>query len=106
MSGPYDPTGPGDNTPSRRRIFTCRPDDGDAGAACARTIISTVARRAYRRPVTDVDVDVLLPFYTAGHDRGGFEVGIETALRRIPKARVGRAGFFLYGRLIPRQRRA
>ena len=84
VSGPYDPTGPGD-TPSRRRIFTCRPDDGDSdgGAACARTIISTVARRAYRRPVTDADVDVLLPFYTAGHDQGGFAVGIETVLRRI-----------------------
>ena len=82
VSGPYDPTGPGD-TPSRRRIFECRPDDAREEAGCARTIISTLARRAYRRPVTDTDIDVLLPFYTMGHDEGGFEVGIETVLRRI-----------------------
>ncbi len=82
VSGPYDPTGPGD-TPSRRRIFECRPDAAREAAGCAKTIISTLARRAYRRPVTDTDIDVLLPFYTMGHDEGGFEVGIETVLRRI-----------------------
>ena len=82
VSGPYDPTGPGD-TPSRRRIFKCRPDDVREEAGCAKTIISTLARRAYRRPVTDTDVDLLLPFYTLGHSQGGFDVGIETVLRRI-----------------------
>ncbi len=82
VSGPYDPTGPGD-TPSRRRIFECRSDDAGEEADCAKAIISTVARRAYRRPVTDTDIEMLLPFYTAGHEQGGFEVGIETVLRRI-----------------------
>ena len=58
ISGPFKPTGPGD-TPSRRRIFTCRRRERHrraAETACARQIITTLARRAYRRPVTDADV--------------------------------------------------
>ena len=82
--GPFDPTGVG-GTPSRDRIFTCRPANGSAARAeeCATSIIGTLARRAYRRPVTADDLDRLLSFYREGHAAGGFDVGIETALRAL-----------------------
>ncbi len=84
ITGPFDAAGPGD-TPSRRRIFTCRPADATPGAeaACAGEILSTLARRAYRRPVTDADVAVLLRFFEEGRAAGGFEAGIEMALQRL-----------------------
>ena len=84
ITGPFDATGPGD-TPSRRRLFTCRPADAspDAEVACAREILSTLARRAYRRPVTDADVGQLQGFYRQGRDGGDFDSGIEMALRRL-----------------------
>ena len=59
IGGPYHPTGPGD-TESRRRIFICRPRDGEPESACARQILSSLARRAYRRPVTAADTDPLM----------------------------------------------
>ena len=74
---------PREETPSRRRILTCRPPAGSDGVACARQILSTLTRRAYRRPVTRDDVDALLAFYREGRGKGGFEAGIELALRRI-----------------------
>ena len=87
ITGPYEASGapPVVETPSRARIFTCRPPAGDevAAHACARDILSTLARRAYRRPVTDRDFDVLLAFYDDGMRGGGFEAGIELALRRL-----------------------
>ena len=63
----------------------CQPTVGDTTeeASCARQIFSTLARRAYRRPVTGRDLDVLLAFYTEGHAEGGFEAGIELGLRRL-----------------------
>ena len=84
ITGPFDATGPGD-TPSRRRVFTCQPADSSqaAEAACAEEIFSTLARRAYRRPVTDTDVDLLLGFYREGREDGDFESGVEMALRRL-----------------------
>jgi hypothetical protein len=83
LSGPYDPTGPGD-TPSRRRIFTCRPTGKGDEARCAKTIFSTLARRAFRRPVGDRDVQGLLSFYSSARDDGGdFESGIEAGIRRL-----------------------
>ena len=84
FTGPFDVTGPGD-TPSRRRIFTCRPSGpADPGAEqCARSILSELARRAYRRPVTDADLDMLLEFYRAGRRDGDFERGIQVALERL-----------------------
>ena len=84
FTGPFDVTGPGD-TPSRRRIFTCRPSGpADPGAEqCARSILSSLARRAYRRPVTDADLEVLLGFYRAGRGDGDFERGIQVALERL-----------------------
>ncbi len=87
IAGPYDVTGPGD-TPSRRRIFTCRPTaskaaDSKAEAPCARTILSTLARNAWRRPVTDADIRPLMEFYQMGRQDGDFDAGIEFALRRM-----------------------
>ena len=82
FSGPFDATGPGD-TPSRRRIFSCRPADDRAAEPCAREILSTLARRAYRRPVTDADVDGLLEFYRRGRAQGDFETGIQVAVERM-----------------------
>jgi mono/diheme cytochrome c family protein len=88
IAGPFDPTGPGD-TPSRRRIFVCRPGGANARAreanetACATKILSTLARRAYRQPVTQSDVQTLMDFYQAGRKQGTFDSGIESALRLI-----------------------
>ena len=85
ISGPYRPAGPGD-TPSRRRLFTCRPGKGASEAAeeaCARQIITALARRAYRRPVTDADVAPVLTFYQTGRSRGGFDDGVQLAVQRI-----------------------
>jgi catechol 2,3-dioxygenase-like lactoylglutathione lyase family enzyme/mono/diheme cytochrome c family protein len=85
ISGPYKPTGAGE-TPSRRRVFTCRPAAGATAAAetaCATQIITTLARRAYRRPVNDADVAPLLAFYQTGRGKGGFDGGIQLAVQRI-----------------------
>jgi hypothetical protein len=85
IEGPFKAGGVSE-TPSRRRIFVCRPAVGSSAReeeSCARTILSTLARRAYRRPVTRVDVDVLMEFYTLGRPGGTFDDGIELALRRL-----------------------
>ncbi len=82
ITGPYQATGVGD-TPSRRKIFECRPTNSQDEESCAEKILSTLARRAYRRPVTDADVQPLLGLYRAGRNEGGFEAGIELALQRI-----------------------
>jgi hypothetical protein len=80
--GPLSPTGPGD-TPSRRRILVCRPAAGAADTACASRILSTLARRAYRRPVGDADLKPLLAMFADGRARGGFDAGITRALTRL-----------------------
>jgi hypothetical protein len=82
ISGPYEATGPGD-TPSRRRIFLCRPTSTAEEEPCARRILTALQRRAYRRPTGPRDVENLMPFYAAGRAEGGFETGIERALRRL-----------------------
>jgi hypothetical protein len=82
IGGPYEAQGAGD-TPSRRRIFVCRPGAQLGETACARRILGTLARRAYRRPVTADDVDRLMAFYKEGRARGQFDSGVEFALRRI-----------------------
>ena len=86
VTGPFAAAGvsPAEETPSRRRIFVCRPADGAAEAEqadCARRIVSALARRAYRRPVTPADLDVLLGFFDEGRREGGFDAGVEMALR-------------------------
>jgi len=82
IGGPYAATGPGD-TPSRRRIFVCRPANAADEQPCAAKILSALARRAYRRPASNDDVRTLLAFYQAGRKRGGFDAGIEFALERM-----------------------
>ncbi len=85
VGGPYEARRPND-TSSRRRIFVCRPTTGASDEPCARKILSTLARRAYRRPVTEAEVATLLEFYGAGRSEGGFEAGIQRGLRRILSA--------------------
>jgi hypothetical protein len=82
VTGPFNPTGPGD-TPSRRRIFTCRPTKTASEDECARRILATLARRAYRRPVGDADVAPLLSFFREGRRNRSFEAGVQFALRRL-----------------------
>jgi hypothetical protein len=90
ITGPLAASGPGD-TASRRRIFTCHPSRGapstalGAGqeAVCAKEILTTLAKRAYRRPATDEDLRTLMPFYEAGRAEATFEAGIQRALERI-----------------------
>ncbi|MYN63409.1 MAG: DUF1592 domain-containing protein [Acidobacteria bacterium] len=81
--GPYNPTGAA-GLPSRERLFVCEPTGGAAEEErCARTILSTLARQAYRRPATAADVETLLPFYRDGRADGGFDVGIQAAVERL-----------------------
>ena len=80
--GPYEAAGPGD-TPSRRRLFECYPTQTAEQDECAERILSRLIRRAYRRPVTDSDLDVPLRFYKEARAEGGFEAGVEMALRAV-----------------------
>jgi hypothetical protein len=80
--GPYDGTTPTD-TESRRRIFLCRPESAQGEKPCARKIIGTLARRAYRRPVTDADLQPLLKVYENGRTGRDFDTGIERALEAL-----------------------
>ena len=82
ITGPFDASGPGD-TPARRRLFVCRPVDSSEDAACATTILSTLARRAYRRPVDEADLEILQSAYAAGRAGADFEAGIERALQQL-----------------------
>jgi hypothetical protein len=82
VTGPFNPTGSGD-TPSRRRVFTCRPATRAEEEPCARKIIATLAKRAYRGDVTDVDIQRLMKFYQSASKSGGFERGVQRALQRI-----------------------
>ena len=84
VDGPLQATGQSD-TPARQRIFTCRPRGASAAAArsCAQTVIATLARRAYRRPVTERDLRTLMAFYTEAAAEGGFEAGIQRAIERV-----------------------
>jgi len=82
VSGPFDATGPGD-TPSRQRILVCAPRSTAEELPCAREILSTLARRAYRRPISDADLEDLLPFYESGRTEGSFDTGIQFALERL-----------------------
>ncbi len=80
--GPYNPTGPG-STPSRDRIFVCRPEGNRDEEGCAKRILTTLMRRAYRREVTESDFESPLDFYRRGRSEDGFEAGIEMALSSI-----------------------
>jgi len=82
VKGPYQTTGVGD-TPSRRQVFVCHPDNAQKELPCAKDIISKLSRRAFRRPVTDQDMESLMGFYQQGRETGSFEEGIKAALQRI-----------------------
>jgi mono/diheme cytochrome c family protein len=82
ITGPYNATGSGD-TPSRRRIFVCHPSAPADEIPCARQILSTLIRRAFRRATTDSDLESLLSFYQQARTGKSFDTGIEMALRRI-----------------------
>jgi mono/diheme cytochrome c family protein len=84
VTGPYAATG-ADDTPSRRRLFVCYPTSADKGKeeACARTILSTVMQRAYRRPVSKTEVEGPMAFYRDGRSEGNFDAGISKALSAV-----------------------
>ncbi|HET8698577.1 MAG TPA: DUF1592 domain-containing protein, partial [Gammaproteobacteria bacterium] len=79
VDGPFDPEGAG-ATPSRERIFTCHPENAAAEQPCAERILTRLTRQAFRRPVTDADLEAPLAFYRRGREQGGFETGIRDAL--------------------------
>ena len=83
IGGPYLIADTSAETPSRRAIFTCEPRLVDEERDCATGILSSIARRAFRRPVTDGEVDALLRFYDEGRAAGSFEAGIQFGLERI-----------------------
>ena len=83
IEGPLTIAGPG-NSPSRARIFSCYPDSAAEEAACATEILSTTARRAYRRPITDAERDRLVGLYDAERAKGrDFEAGVQTGLAYV-----------------------
>jgi hypothetical protein len=82
ITGPFDASGPGD-TPSRQRVFICKPAATDDEEQCAKRIVANLVRKAYRRPIVDGDLKSPMEFYRAGQEEGGFEAGIETALSSI-----------------------
>ena len=84
ITGPFQESASVGDAASRRKLLVCTPATAAEEADCARTIISTLARRAYRRPVTDADLAIPLELYRDGAVRGGgFEAGIELAVRGI-----------------------
>ena len=85
--GPFQPTGAADS-PSRRKIFVCHPADSTEEMACAKEIVNTLARRAFRRPIREEDTEMLMSFYQQGRNQSGdkqgtFDGGIERALQRL-----------------------
>jgi hypothetical protein len=83
IAGPYQTTGMTDDAPSRRKIFICRPANVASEEPCARKILSTLAKRAYRRPVTAQELQTLLDFYKEGRAGGTFNAGIQRGLERM-----------------------
>jgi len=83
IEGPFNSAGATD-TASRRKIFVCRPASSREEEGCARRIVSTLVKHAFRRPSTFADIQALMPFYLSGRSEGGtFEDGIEATLQRI-----------------------
>src|SRR5216117_970810 len=84
IGGPFTSTGTANDTPSRRAIFVCYPKQPAEESACASRILSRIARLAYRRPVTQQDVQTLLEFFNKGRrESGTFDAGIQFALERL-----------------------
>jgi hypothetical protein len=83
IMGPFAPTGIAEPTESRARIFSCYPSDASEEQSCATEILTNLARRAFRRPVTNEDLAPALEFYAAGRAEGNFETGIQKGLMAI-----------------------
>ncbi len=83
ISGPYDASDRGEDTPSLRKVLTCRPKTSAEEEPCARKILSSLARQAYRRPVSAREVQTLMEFYRDGRKDGDFKTGVQVALSRI-----------------------
>jgi len=83
ISGPYDPSAHGEDTPSLRKILLCRPKTPAQEEPCARRILSSLARQAYRRPVTATEVRTLMAFYRDGRADGDFNAGLQVGVSRI-----------------------
>jgi len=82
INGPFSPAGAGD-TPSRKRIFVCQPANATDELPCARQIVGSIARHAFRRPVQDSELSMLMNFYQQGRKGADFETGIQQALARV-----------------------
>jgi mono/diheme cytochrome c family protein len=82
IGGPYGVPAAGDS-PSRRKVLICRPKDAASEEPCARKILSALAARAYRRPVTERDIETLLGFYKVGRAEDSFNAGIQRGIERI-----------------------
>ncbi len=82
IGGPFKVLGPGES-PARRKVFVCSPKDTESELPCARKILSALATRAYRRPVTETEMQVLLDFYKAGRSEETFDAGIQRGVERI-----------------------
>src|SRR5262249_4067254 len=82
IGGPYKFSGSGDPE-SRRKIFVCRPTRRSDEEACAKTVLARLARRAYRRPATDAELQTLLGFYRTARNQASFDEGIQSALERL-----------------------
>src|SRR5215469_2066792 len=105
IAGPFNPETP-QETPSRQRIFVCRPSTAREEEPCAAKIIATLARRAYRRPVQENDIQPLLGIYKQGRNDRDFDAGIERAVEallsspkflvRIERAKLGAAPGSVY----------
>lgn len=85
IGGPYaaGSTADSTDTPSRHKVFTCRPTNRAEEEPCARQVLTRLATRAYRRSITKDDLETLLGFYRSGYGAGGFEAGIQRGLERI-----------------------
>src|SRR5690606_1546800 len=83
IEGPFNAT-PAKSTPSRDKIFECYADSVEQENQCARTIVSTLVTKAFRRPATEADVATMMEFFAAGREEGGlFDYGIEAVIQRI-----------------------
>jgi cytochrome c5 len=82
LTGPYAAKG-AENTPSRRRVFVCRPAGPDKEEVCAKTILTTLMRRAYRRPIARAEVEGPMAFYREGRAEKDFDAGIARALSAV-----------------------
>jgi hypothetical protein len=82
ISGPFNATRP-EHTASRDKVFSCYPKNSDEEVSCARTVLSSLATQAYRRPLKDSDVELLMSFYESGKNEAGFESGIQRGVQYV-----------------------